>query len=286
MITITGATGQLGRLVLADLLDRGVPAADLTAAVRSPEKAADLAAQGIRVVEADYDRPETLGPALAGTDRLLLISGSEPGRRIPQHQNVVDAARAAGVGLIVYTSAPKAATSSLRLAAEHKATEEAIAASDLPSVILRNGWYLENYTGTLAQTLEHGVVLGSAGDGRVSAATRADLAAAAAAVLVDPAPVAGTIYELGGDEAFTMSELAAEISRQSGTPVVYRDLPEAEYAQTLVGFGVPAPFAEVLADSDRGLSVGDLFIDSGDLRRLIGRPPTSLADAVTAALKA
>ncbi|SHM53746.1 SDR family oxidoreductase [Cryptosporangium aurantiacum] len=280
MITVTGATGQFGRLVIADLLARGVPAGDITAAVRSPEKAAGL---GVRVVEADYDRPETLVPAFAGTDRLLFISGSEVGRRIRQHQNVVDAAREAGVGLIVYTSAPKATTSSLQLAAEHKATEEAIAASGLPSVILRNGWYFENYTGTLAQTLERGVIVGSAGDGRVSAASRADLAAAAAAVLVDPVP--GSVYELGGDEAFTLSELAAEVSAQSGTPVSYRDLPVDEYTQVLVGAGLPQPVAAVFADSDRGLSVGDLFIDSGDLRRLIGRPPTSLADAVADALK-
>lgn len=283
MITVTAATGQLGRLVVADLLDRGVPASDITAAVRTPSKAADLADRGVRVVEADYDRPETLVPALTGTDRLLFISGSEPGGRVAQHRNVIEAAREANVGLVVYTSAPYATTTSLKLAAEHKATEEAIVASGLPYVFLRNGWYLENYTGQVAQAVETGAVLGAAGDGKVSAATRADLAAAAAAVLVDPVP--GSIYELGGDEAFTMSEFAAEVSRQSGTPVEYRNLPEAEYAQTLAGFGIPAPFATILADSDRALSVGELFVDSGDLRRLIGRPTTSLADGVAGALK-
>lgn len=286
MITITGATGQLGRLVIADLLDRGVVPAEITAAVRTPEKAADLAARGIRVVEADYDRPETLVPAFTGTDRLLLISGNELGRRVPQHTNVVDAALAAGVGLIAYTSVPKASTSSLTVAVEHAATEAAVTASGLPYVTLRNGWYLENYTGTLAQTLESGVLLGSAGDGRVSAATRADLAAAAAAVLADQAPATNVIHELGGDEAFTMAELAAEISRQSGTPVTYRDLPVAEYAEMLAGFGLPAPMAEIVADSDRSLAAGDLFVDTGDLRRLIGRTPTTLADALTAALTA
>lgn len=286
MITITAATGQFGRLVIDDLLDRGVPAAEITAAVRNPEKAADLAARGVRVVEADYTRPETLVPAFTGTDRLLFISGSELGQRIEQHKNVVDAARTAGVGLLIYTSAPKADTSSLQLAAEHLATERAIEASGLPFVILRNGWYLENYTGTLAQTLQSGAVFGAAGDGRVSAATRADLAAAAAAVLVDQAPAVGTRYELGGDEAFTMTELAAEISRQSGTAVSYRDLPVEEYTQLLVSFGLPAPVAAIIADSDRGLSVGDLRVETGDLRRLIGRPPVGLADAVAAALKA
>jgi NAD(P)H dehydrogenase (quinone) len=285
MITVTAATGHLGRLVIDDLLERGVPAGEITAAVRSPEKAADLAARGVRVVEADYSRPETLAPALAGTDRLLFISGSDIGQRIQQHKNVVDAARAANVGLIVYTSAPKADTSSLKLAEEHVATEQAIEASGLPYVILRNGWYLENYTGQVPQALESGALLGAAGEGKVSAATRADLAAAAAAVLVEEAPVSGTIYELGGDEAFTLGELAAEISRQTGTEVVYRNLPEDEYAKTLASFGLPELAAAVYADSDRGLSVGDLDIPTGHLRQLIGRPTTSLADALAIALK-
>ncbi|TQS40246.1 SDR family oxidoreductase [Cryptosporangium phraense] len=280
MITVTAATGHLGRLVVADLLERGVPASDITAAVRTPEKAADL---GVRVVKADYDEPDTLAEAFAGTDRLLFISASEAGARSRQHRNVVEAARAANVGLIAYTGILKSDTTSLKLAQEHQETEAAIKASGLPFVFLRNGWYLENYTGQIAQAVENGVVLGASGDGRVSAAARADFAAAAAAVLVDPVP--GSIYELGGDEAFTLSEYAAEVSRQSGTPVVYRDLPEAEYAQTLAGFGIPQPFAEILADSDRGLAAGDLFTDSGDLRRLIGRPTTSLADAVGDALK-
>ncbi|MFI5954671.1 SDR family oxidoreductase [Cryptosporangium sp. NPDC051539] len=280
MITVTAATGQLGRLVVADLLERGVPASEITAAVRNPEKAGDL---GVRVVKADYNEPDSLVSAFAGTDRLLFISGSEAGSRAQQHQNVVDAAHKANVGLIVYTSIAYADRSSLALAVEHKATEEAIQATGLPFVFLRNGWYLENYTGQVAQAVENGVVLGAAGDGRVSPATRADFAAAAAAVLTDPVP--GSIYELGGDEAFTLTELADEISRQSGKTVVYRNLPEAEYAQTLAGFGIPQPFAEILADSDRGLSAGELFVDSGDLHRLIGRPTTSLSEAVGASLK-
>ncbi|WP_035856738.1 SDR family oxidoreductase [Cryptosporangium arvum] len=277
MITVTAATGHLGRLVIAELLDRGVPASEITAAVRTPSKAADL---GVRVVEADYDRPETLAPAFAGTDKLLFISGDT----LEQHTNVVDAARAAGVGLIVYTSGLRADTSSLTLmSGKHAPTEQAIAASGIPSVFLRNGWYLENHTGQIEQFLATGAILGAAGDGRVSSATRADLAAAAAAVLVDPTP--GSTYELGGDEAFTLAELAAEISRQSGRTVVYKNLAEAEYAETLTGFGVPAPFAAVLANADHGLSIGDLFVDSGDLHRLIGRAPTTLSEAVAAALK-
>jgi NAD(P)H dehydrogenase (quinone) len=282
-ITVTAATGHLGRLTVHALLDRGVPAGDVVAAARSPEKAADLAALGVQVREADYTKPETLTTALAGTERLLLISGSDVGQRIEQHTNVVKAAVAAGVSLIVYTSAPKADTSELPVAPDHKATEEAIRASGVPFVFLRNGWYIENYTANLATALEFGAMLGSAADGKISAATRADYAAAAAAVLSGDGH-ANQVYELGGDQAFTMSDLAAEVARQSGKEVIYRDLPPAEYAQALVGFGVPDGYAQVLAGCDVSVSRGELFIDSGDLSRLIGRPTTAIADAVAAAL--
>lgn len=294
MITVTGASGHLGRLVVTDLLDRGVPAGEIVAVVRDPAKAADLAARGVQVRVGDYDRPETLGPALAGTRRLLLVSGSEVGKRVPQHRNVIDAATSAGVELIVYTSILRADTSSVPLAAEHLATEELVRASGLPFVLLRNGWYLENYTeAALPQALATGSVFGSAGDGRVAAATRADFAAAAAAVLTDPAGTgrigtesAGSVYELGGDHPFTLAELAAEISQASGRPVNYQDLPEDVYAKALTDAGVPAEFAAVLAASDVGISQGDLTTDSGDLRRLIGRPTTTLASAVRAAVAA
>ncbi|MGN9892476.1 SDR family oxidoreductase [Micromonospora sp. L31] len=284
MIVVTGATGLLGRLVVTELLDRGVPAQQIVAAVRNPENAADLAARGVLVREADYDRPETLTGALAGADRLLLVSANEVGRRVAQHRAVVDAAVAAGVRLIAYTSVLKADTATFPLAAEHQATEELIRASGLPYALLRNGWYTENYTGNLAATLQHGAVLGSAGDGRVAAATRADYAAAAAAVLADDGHQ-NAVYELGGDEPFTMAELAAEISRQSGTEVVYRDLPAEEYATALVAAGLPEPYAATLAECDRGIARGELTTDSGDLRRLAGRPSTTLADAVAVALK-
>lgn len=283
MIAVTGATGQLGRLVIESLLRRGVAPAEVVAAVRSPEKAADLAARGVQVRQADYGRPETLEAAFEGVDRLLFISGSEVGQRIPQHRNVVEAAKKAGVGFIAYTSAPKADTTPMKLAGEHKATEAMIRESGLPFAFLRNGWYVELYTGNLAQTLETGVILGSAGEGRLSAAPRADYADAAAAVLTTDGHD-GQVYELGGDEAFTMAELAAEITRQSGREVVYRDLPEAEYAQALVGFGLPEPAAAIFADADRAIAAGHLYIDTGDLRRLIGRPTTPLAEAIRQSL--
>jgi NAD(P)H dehydrogenase (quinone) len=283
-ITVTGATGHLGRLVIEDLLDRGVPAAEIVAVVRDAQKAADLAARGIVVRAADYDRPETLASAFAGTDKLLLISSNEMGKREAQHRNAIDAAVAAGVSLIAYTSILSAQTSTVPLAAEHKATETAILGSGLPYVFLRNGWYLENYTANLAPALEHGAILGSARDGRVAGATRADFAAAAAAVLTSDGPVNAT-YELGGDEPFSIPELAAEVSRQSGQEVVYRDLPVDEYAGALIAAGVPEAMANVLAACDLGLATGELTTDSGDLRRLIDRPTTSLADAVSVALK-
>jgi NAD(P)H dehydrogenase (quinone) len=284
MITVTAATGHLGRLVVEHLLDRGVPAAEIVAAVRNPAKAADLATRGVQVREADYSRPETLGAALAGTDKLLLISSSEVGRRVAQHQNVIDAAVAAGVGLIAYTSILQVETSDAPLVPEHKATEELIRASGLPFVFLRNGWYLENYTENLAPALAQGAFAGSAGDGKISAATRSDFAAAAAAVLTGD-DHAGKAYELGGD-AFTMSELAAEVAAQTGKPIGYQDLPAEQYTQILVGAGLPEAFAQVLAGSDVAITRGELFTTSTDLPDLIGRPTTPLADAVALGLKA
>ncbi|MFL5382861.1 MAG: SDR family oxidoreductase [Longimicrobiaceae bacterium] len=284
MIAVTGATGHLGRLAIENLLERGVPAGRIVALVRSPEKAKELAERGVQVRQADYTRPETLGPALQGVETLLLVSANEVGQRLAQHRNVVEAARQAGVKLIAYTSILKADTSRMQLAGEHLATEELIRASGIPFVFLRNGWYLENYTGNLGPALEHGALLGSADDGRVSAAARADYAAAAAAVVTEPGHE-NRVYELGGDEAFTLAELTEVISRESGKPVEYRNLPEEEYAGVLASFGVPDPFPRVLADSDRGLARGELFTDSGDLRRLIGRPTTTAREAVAAALR-
>ncbi|NVI98010.1 SDR family oxidoreductase [Myxococcus sp. AM009] len=283
MILVTAATGKLGRLVVAGLLEK-VPAKDIAIAVRDPSKASDLAARGVQVRQADYSKPETLGPAFAGVDKMLLISSSEVGQRAVQHQAVVDAAKEAGVRLLAYTSILRADTSGMALATEHKATEEAIRGSGLPFVFLRNGWYTENYTENLAPALAHGALIGSSGQGRIAAATRADYAAAAVAVLTGTGHE-DKVYELAGDSAFTAAELAAEVSRQAGKTVVYKDLSQADHAGALIGVGVPAAFAEVLANSDAGAARGELNDSSGDLRRLIGRPTTPLADAVAAAVK-
>ncbi|MBC15278.1 MAG: NAD(P)-dependent oxidoreductase [Rhodothermaceae bacterium] len=278
---VTGSTGHLGRLVIADLLAR-VPSDAIVALARTPSKGADL---GVTVRTFDYDRPETLPPALEGVDRLLLISASEVGKRVPQHQAVIDAAKAAGVSLIVYTSVLHAPDSLLGLADEHRQTEAALAESGVPFALLRNGWYTENYTGSIGAAVEHGVVLGSAGDARVTPATRADYAAAAAVVLTADDP-AGQTLELAGDEAFTMAEYAAEVARQSGREVAYQDLPEEDYRAALERIGLPGPVAGMIAQSDAAAGQGALYDDGRALSRLIGRPTTPLADAVAAALAA
>ncbi|APX02195.1 SDR family oxidoreductase [Arthrobacter sp. QXT-31] len=283
-IVITGATGQLGRLVVEALLDSGVPAEQIVAAGRSTDRIADLGERGVQVRSIDYSQPDSLRQAFAGADKVLLVSGSEVGQRVEQHRNAVEAAKEAGVGLIAYTSIANADTTAMQLAAEHLATEEILRDSGVPFVLLRNGWYLENYTGQLPVQLQHGAVLGSAGDGRVSAAARADYAAAAAAVLLRDGE-AGKVYELGGDEAFTLSELAGEVSAASGQDVTYRNLPAEQYTDVLVEAGLPEAYAAILADSDLGIARGDLLVTTGDLSALLGRPTTPLREAVQAAAK-
>ncbi|MCW2641721.1 MAG: NmrA family protein [Dactylosporangium sp.] len=280
-IVVTGATGHLGRLIVESLLSRGVPADQIVALGRDVSKLATLGGRGVVVKQADYNDVDSLRAAFAGADKLMFVSGSEVGQRLPQARNVVAAAKEAGVGLIVYTSIPRADTTSLKLAAEHKGTEQEIAAAGVPYVFLRNGWYIENYTPQLPTYLEHGIA-GAAGDGKVSAATRADYAEAAAAVLTTDGHT-NQVYELGGGP-FTMTELAAEVSRQSGKEVTYTDLPVQKYTEVLVGAGLPEPVAAILADADHGVARGELYVEGNDLEKLIGRQPTPLADAVRAAL--
>lgn len=281
MIVITGATGNLGQHVIASLLT-SVPAANIIAAVRNPAKAARLATQGVQVRQADYNDGASLDAAFKGATKILLISSSEVGQRAQQHQNVIDAAKRAGVSLLAYTSVLRADRSPLDLAAEHVITEAAIRAANLPYTFLRNGWYLENHTEHLAPVLEHGVVLGAAQNGRFSSAARLDYAAAAAAVLTAKQPQA--IYELAGDHGFTLAEYAAEVARQSGKAIVYKDMPQADFQAALVSEGVPEGFAGLLADSDAGAAKGALEDNGRQLSALIGRPTTSLLDAVKAAL--
>jgi len=284
MIVITGASGHLGRLVIQNLL-KELPAGELAVTVRNPDKVRDLSTLGIQVRQADYSRPETLAPAFQGAHKLLLISSSEVGQRFSQHRAVIDAARQAGVGLLAYTSILHADTSPLALAAEHLETEGYLKTSGLPYVLLRNGWYTENYTAGIPTALQHGVLLGSAGQGRIASAARADYALAAASVLLKK-DQAGRSYELAGDAAYTLAELAAEISRQCGKAIAYQNLPEAEYQAVLLGAGLPEGLAALLAQSDTGASKGGLFDDSHTLSQLIGRPTTPLSALVAEALKA
>ena len=252
--------------------------------MRDPEKVADFGGRGVEVRRADYTEKDSLDAALKGVERLLLISSNEVNQRLSQHRSVVEAALKAGVKFIAYTSIPKADTTAMLLAGEHKATEQIIRKSGIPFAFLRNSWYFENYTDQLPSILEHGAVFGSAGEGRVSAASRADYAAAAAVLTNDDHE--NKIYELGGDTAFTLTELAAEISKQTGETIVYRDSPVEQYAEALIGAGLPEPMARVLADADLGIERGDLLVESGDLSRLTNRPTTTLAEAVASALNA
>lgn len=282
MIVVTGATGQLGRLVIASLLKK-TSAANIVAAVRNVEKAKDIAALGVQVRQADYTQPATWDAALKGSDKVLLISSSEVGQRTQQHKAVIDAAKRANVKLLAYTSVLRADSSVLGLATEHKETEAYIRASGVPAVLLRNGWYTENYAMGIPAALAHNAVFGCAGEGRISAATRADYAEAAAVVLTSDNQ-AGKVYELAGDSAFTLSEFAAEISRQSGKAIGYVNLPEAEYEKALLGAGLPGFLAKLLAESDTGVSKGALFDEGKQLSKLIGRATTPLATSVKAVL--
>ncbi len=282
-LVVTGATGRLGRLVVEALLERGVAPSEIVATGRDIQKIKDLADRGVTVRRADFDDPDGLAAAFAGGDKLLLVSTSTVGRRLAGHRAAIDAARTAGVSLVAYTSITRANTSGIKLAVEHRETEQYLRDSGVPFTFLRNSWYLENYTSGISGYLEHGTVAGSAGDGRVSAATLADYAQACAAVLTTEGH-AGAVYELGGDEAFTLAELAAQLSAASGREITYTDMPVQQFAELLTAVGLPQDYAGILADADQGLGRGELFTDSGDLSRLIGRPTTTLSEAIATAL--
>ena len=284
-LLITGATGHLGRLVVEQLLADGVPAGDIIATGRATDKIKDLADRGVQVRAVEFGDAAAVRAAVAVADRVLLISAMDPGGRVEQHRNVIDAARAAGTGLVAYTSIVNAETTKIRLAADHQATEQLLRDSGVPYVLLRNSWYHENYTDRLPAFLAQGAIPGSAGEGRISAAARADYAAAAARVLTTDGH-AGQAYELGSDEPFTLAQLAAEVSAQSGREVRYLDLPEEHYAKALKEHGVPGLMADMVAETDAAAAHGTLYTASGDLTALTGRPATTLSAAVGAALRA
>jgi NAD(P)H dehydrogenase (quinone) len=280
---VTGATGQLGRHVIDTLLET-VPASAIVAGMRDPAKdeeaASALRKKGVEVRAADYSRPETLTSALVGVDRLLLISSSEIGKRQVQHRNVINAAKDAGVGLIAYTSILHADTSPLFLAEEHRDTEAALAEAGVPFVLLRNGWYTEVYTWRLPLAFMHGVLIGAAGDGRISSAARADYASAAATVLVG-GDHAGRIYELAGDASFTLAELVAVVAEASGKPMAYQNMTPEEFRSAALQAGAPEIVARILSDTDAGVAKGALFDNDGELARLIGRPTTPFQTTIS-----
>ena len=278
-LVITGATGQLGRLVVESLLARGTAPADIVATGRNTDKLADLAAQGVSVAELDYTKPETVSAVVKPGDTLLLVSSSEVGQRVGQHVNVITAAKEAGVARIVYTSAPAATTSELVLAPEHKATEEALVASGVPFTILRNGWYTENYAGEIEKGRENGAIVASVGDGRVSSASRKDYAEAAAVVLVGEG-YEGEVFELSGDVAWSFDDLAAAIGSIVGKEVVYTRLSPEEHAAMLTSFGLDEGTVGFVVALDGNIRDGLLGVTSGDLSRLIGRPTTPLAEGL------
>ncbi|WP_440878557.1 SDR family oxidoreductase [Vibrio natriegens] len=280
MIAVTGATGQLGQLVIKHLLNKVEPQ-QIVALVRNIEKAASLTSLGVQVRQADYSKPETLESALDGVAKLLLISSSEVGQRASQHKNVIDSAKKAGVELLAYTSLLHADTSPLALAEEHVVTEAYLKQAEVPHVLLRNGWYTENYLASVAPALANGGFIGCAKDGKISSTAREDYAEAAAAVLTSEAEQNGKVYELSGDEAYTLSELSALISKKSGKAIPYINMEEADFAKALEGAGLPAPFAAVLANSDTGASQGALYDDSKTLSSLIGHPTKSLEQLIS-----
>lgn len=278
-IAVTGATGQLGQIVIEKLKQR-VAVENIVALVRNPEKASGL---GVEARAFDYTKPEGLVSALAGIDKLMLISGNEIGKRLEQHTNVIEAAKKAGVKAIVYTSLLRADNSTLSLAGEHQETEKLLKASGIAYTILRNGWYTENYTGSVPGALAGGAFVGSVGEGKIASAARADYAEAAVVVLTSEGQE-GKVYELAGDEAYTLTELAAEISKQTGKDIPYKDLSEDAYAEVLKGFGLPEELAQAIAGWDVSASKGDLYDNGKVLSKLIGRPTTPLADMVAKVL--
>jgi NAD(P)H dehydrogenase (quinone) len=278
---VTGASGHLGRFVIEQLLARGVPQSDVVAVVRNRGKATSLARRGVQVREANYSRPQTLGAALAGVNRLLLVSSSELGQLAAQHSNVITAARTAGVSRIAYTSMLNADDSTSPLAGGHRETERVLREAGVPYTLLRNGYYTEVYTDPLGEYLQDGEILGAAGHGKIAAATRADYAAAAAAALLQDKGENRT-YELGGP-AFDLPQLAQVISEITGTKVTYHDLPAGKYAWALQRTGLDEATARFVAALDASIARGDLETSSQDLARLLGRPATLLTEVVRAA---
>lgn len=288
-ILLTGVTGRLGPLILDEMLKQ-VPADEVVCIVRPRSDGAHATTErlqglGVAIRHADYDDPDSLASALFDVQRLMLVSGSSLGVRVRQHRNVIEAAKAAGVGFTAYTSVLHADRSTLSVGDDHRQTEAMLASSGISHAILRNGWYSENLTPLIPAAIAHHELLGAAGEGRISTAERGDYAAAAAAVILSHDEGSGRIYECAGDDAFTLAEFAAEVARQSGSEVTYRNLTEADYDAALVAAGFPAGMAQVFSTSHTAIAHGELFDDSHDLSRLSGRPTVPISTTIATALQ-
>lgn len=279
-ILVTGATGQLGSLIVQHLRRRA-PDVQVIAGGR---RTATI--EGAEYRHVDYDRPDTLDAAMEGVTRVVLVSGSEAGKRIPQHRAVIDAAARAGVKLLAYTSILNADRNPMQLAQEHRGTEQALAEGRVPYVLCRNGWYSENYLGSAPVAIQYGVLMSASGKGRLSTATRNDYAEGAAALILRDDHQPGQAYELAGSTSFDKHEFAQMLTRLSGKPVAVEDLSEADYAASLLQAGLPEPFARILADSDAKSGEGWLFDDSRTLEKIIGRPTTPIEVTLQEALRA
>jgi NAD(P)H dehydrogenase (quinone) len=288
-VLIMNSTSQFGRLVIDSLLER-LPPSRLVAGVRNPNSLAarNLRNLGVEVRPCDYARPDELAAAFEGIERLLLISSCEVGQRVSHHCNVIAAARRAGVKLIAYTSTLHADTSPLKIAEEHCETEVALRVSKAPYVLLRNGWCAEDIVVFVLSAIANDALfsfLSSASGVRISAAARADYAAAAAVVLSSDQDWSGRTYELAGDEASTLPSVVAELGRQLGERFSCWRLPEMERWARLVQSGFSERFSALIANLEKGAEKCGLCDENRQLNRLIGRPTTSLATTIAQVLE-
>ena len=282
-IVVTGASGKLGKLVLKELLAAG--AADILATTRTPENLAEFASQGVDVRQADFKNPASLEDAFKGGTRLLLISTTDVGSRVPQHGAAIDAAKAAGVEHVIYTSWPDPQHSVAAVSPDHAATEDLVLKSGLKFTFLGNYLYSETLMFGLPKALETGKLFGAAGDGRAAYVTRQDCAYAAAGVLNNAVRYENKRLGISGPVAYTRSEIAQLASGITGKPLVYVDLPAEDFGKALVGAGMPEGFAKLFVSFELAIKAGELEAVTQDVSEVSGHTPASLSDFLKSALK-
>lgn len=283
-LLVTGASGQLGRLVLDSLLASGKSPASIIATTRDTAKLADYAAKGVIVRLADFDDAASLDAAFAGADKVLIISTDaldQPGKRLAQHKAAVAAAKEAGAKHILYTSMPQPDDSLVTFAPDHLGTEEAIKATGIPYTILRDGWYAENLFMSLPHALETGSWYTSTGEGRIAHITRADTAAAIAGAVLKAGNESKT-YTLTGTKSRTAEEIAAIVSAATGKPLKVVHVTDAQLAEGLKAAGLPEGFIPTIVSFDANTREGKIASVTSDAETLSGRKPTSFEDFVAA----